>query len=474
MSVLIKGGRIVTAADDYVADVLVEGERVVLIGESLDVDADRTIDAHGKYLLPGCVDPHTHLDMPFGGTTTIDDVESGQTAAAFGGTTTHVDFCIQGRGQSFADALAVWREKAAGKQLIDMGYHIAVTDLGWEGALDELATLPDQGITSYKLFMAYKGALMVDDETLFRTMEVAAATGALVMVHAENGDAIDVLVKKALAEGHTEPLWHALTRPPETEGEATNRAIQLARVAGSPLYVVHVSCLESVEPIAAARAKGWDVWGETCTQYLFIDQTFLGRPNFEGAKYVYTPPPRDKANQAVLWDAVRNDVLSVISTDHCAFSWDGQKTLGRDDFSKIPNGGPGLENRLQMIHHFGVREGRITLNRMVELLATNPAKLFGLYPRKGTLAVGSDADIVVFDPERRVTISADTQHSRVDYNLYEGTEVTGSPELVLLRGTVLVDDGELVAAPGIGRFVARARFGEELPGSGRTIQRQPG
>ena len=256
-----------------------------------------------------------------------------------------------------------------------MGYHIAVTDLGWEGALDELALLPDQGITSYKLFMAYKGALMVDDETLFRTMEVAAATGALVMVHAENGDAIDVLVKKALAEGHTEPLWHALTRPPETEGEATNRAIQLAHVAGSPLYVVHVSCLESVEPIAAARAKGWDVWGETCTQYLFIDQTFLGRPNFEGAKYVYTPPPRDKANQAVLWDAVRNDVLSAISTDHCAFSWDGQKTLGRDDFSKIPNGGPGLENRLQMIHHFGVREGRITLNRMVELLATNPAKL---------------------------------------------------------------------------------------------------
>jgi dihydropyrimidinase len=300
-------------------------------------------------------------------------------------------------------------------------------------------------------------------------MEVAAETGALVMVHAENGDAIDVLVKKALAAGHTEPHWHALTRPPETEGEATNRAIQLARVAGCPLYVVHVSCKESVEPIATARAKGWDVWGETCTQYFFVDYTFLERPNFEGAKYVYTPPPRDKANQEVLWDAVRTDVLSAISTDHCAFLWDGQKSLGRDDFSKIPNGGPGLENRLQMIHQFGVRGGRITLNRMVELLATNPAKLFGLYPRKGTLAVGSDADIVVFDPEKRVTISAKGQHSKIDYNLYEGTEVVGSPETVLLRGHVLVEGGELVASPGVGRYVARAKFGEELAGTGAAV-----
>ncbi len=467
MSVLIKGGRVITAADDYVADVFVDGERITLIGESLDLEADRTIDAHGKYVLPGCVDPHTHLDMPFGGTVTIDDVESGQTAAAFGGTTCHVDFCIQAKGQTFAEALSDWHAKAEGKQLIDMGYHIAVTDLTAPGALDELAGLPDQGVTSYKLFMAYKGALQVDDETLFRTMEVAAKTGALVMVHAENGDAIDVLVKQALAAGHTEPWWHARTRPPETEGEATNRAIQLARVAGAPLYVVHVSCKESVEPIALARAKGWNVFGETCTQYFFIDETFLEKPDFEGAKYVYTPPPRARANQEILWDAVRTDVLSAISTDHCAFKWDGQKSLGRDDFSKIPNGGPGLENRLQMIHEFGVRGGRITLNRMVELLATNPAKLFGLYPRKGTLAVGSDADIVIFDPDKKVTISAKGQHSRVDYNLYEGTEVTGSPETVLLRGNILVDDGELVASPGIGRYVARAKFGEELASSRR-------
>jgi dihydropyrimidinase len=462
MSVLIKGGRIITAADDYVADVLVEDERISLIGESLDLSADLVIDASGRYVLPGAVDPHTHLDMPFGGTVTIDDVESGQRAAARGGTTCHVDFCIQAHGTSFADALADWKSKADGKQVIDMGYHIAVTDLKEGGSLEELASLPAQGITSYKLFMAYKGALMVDDETLFKTMEVAAETGALVMVHAENGDVIDVLVKKALAEGKTEPVWHARTRPPETEGEATNRAIQLSHVAGCALYVVHVSCSDAVDPIRVARAKGWNVWGETCTQYFFVDETFLERPNFEGAKFVYTPPPRPKHHQDVLWNAVRTDELSAISTDHCAFLWDGQKTLGRDDFSKIPNGGPGLENRLHMIHHFGVREGRIGLNRMVELLCTNPAKLFGLYPRKGTIAVGSDADLVVFDAEKPHTITAAGQQSKTDYNLYEGTEVVGDVETVLLRGNVIVQDGEVVAKAGIGQFVPRARFGEQL------------
>jgi dihydropyrimidinase len=282
------------------------------------------------------------------------------------------------------------------------------------------------------------------------------------MVHAENGDVIDILVRQALEAGNTEPLYHALTRPPEVEGEATNRAIQLAHLAGAPLYVVHVTCREAVEPIARARDAGWDVWGETCTQYFFNSLDDIAKPDFEGAKYVYSPPVRDKSNWDVLWNAVRTDALSAISTDHCAFNWDGQKTLGTDDFSKIPNGGPGLENRLHMIHEFGVRAGRITLNRMVELLATNPAKLFGLYPRKGTIAVGSDADIVVFDPERRHTISASTHHSKVDYSLYEGTEVTGTPELVLLRGQVLVEGDELVASPGIGQFVARARFGEQL------------
>ncbi|MFN2468169.1 MAG: dihydropyrimidinase [Gaiellaceae bacterium] len=463
MSVLIRGGRVITAADDYVGDLYVEDGVIALIGRSLDVPADRVVEAGGRYVLPGLVDPHTHLDMPFGGTVTADDFESGHRAAAAGGTTCHVDFVIQSKGASFGEALAAWHAKREGRALIDNGFHMAVTDLKEGGSLEELASLPDEGVTSYKLFMAYKGALMVDDETLFRTMEVAAETGALVMVHAENGDAIDVLVRNALAEGKTEPRWHALTRPPETEGEATNRAIQLARVAGCPLYVVHVSCREAVEPIALAREKGWDVHAETCTQYFFVDFTYLERPDFEGAKYVYTPPPRDRANQDVLWNAVRTDTLSVISTDHCAFRWEGQKTIGRDDFSKIPNGAPGLENRLHMIHHFGAREGRITLNRMVELLSTNPAKLFGLYPRKGTIAVGSDADLVVFDPERRHVITAAAQQSRSDYNLYEGTEVVGSPELVLLRGQVIFEDGEVVAEPGTGQFVRRARFGEELP-----------
>jgi dihydropyrimidinase len=462
MSLLIKGGRIVTAADDYVADVFVDDERISLIGEDLDVAADRVVDAAGKYVLPGCVDPHTHLDMPFGGTVTIDDVESGQISAAFGGTTCHVDFIIQPQGATFAAALDEWRAKANGKQVIDMGYHMAITDLKNGGTLEELASLPDQGITSYKLFMAYKGALMVDDETLYRAMEVAAKSGALVMVHAENGDVVDILVREALEAGNTAPLHHALTRPPEAEGEATNRAIQLARLAGAPLYVVHVTCREAVDPIARAREAGWDVWGETCTQYFFNSLDDISKPGFEGAKYVYSPPVRDKANWDVLWNAVRGDALSVISTDHCAFLWDGQKTLGRDDFSKIPNGGPGLEDRLKMIHHFGVNEGKITLNRMVELLATNPAKLFGLYPRKGTVAVGSDADLVIFDPTRRVTISASTHHSKSDYNLYEGTEVTGAPDVVLLRGNVLIENDELVASPGIGQFVKRARFGEEL------------
>src|SRR5213082_2491164 len=463
MSVLIKGGRIVTAADDYVGDIYIDNGTVSLIGESLDVTADKVFDAAGKLVFPGAIDPHTHLEMYFGGTVTCDDFTSGTTSGAFGGTTTHVDFCMQAPGTSFERSLENYFEKIdRAKPVIDVGFHIGVTDLHDGGSLEELAKLPDQGVTSYKLFMAYKGAVMVDHDTLFRTMQTASDTGALVMVHAENGDAIDILVKEAVAAGHKEPIWHARTRPPETEGEATNRAIQLARVAGAPLYVVHVSCKEAVEPIARAREAGWDVWGETCTQYFFNSLDDIAKPDFEGAKYVYSPPVRDKSNWDVLWNAVRTDALSAISTDHCAFLLDGQKTIGRDDFSKIPNGGPGIENRLQMIHEFGVRGGRISLNRMVELLSTNPAKLFGLYPRKGTIAVGSDADIVVFDPEKRVTISAATHHSKSDYNLYEGTEVTGSSEVVLLRGNVLVEGDELVAEPGVGQFVARAKFSEEL------------
>ncbi len=463
MSVLIKGGRIVTAADDYVGDVFVENGTVSLIGESLDVSADRVIDAAGKYVIPGGIDPHTHLEMFFGGTTTCDDFTSGTVSAAFGGTTCLLDFCVQTPGSSFAAALEAHHEKIERcKPVIDVGFHIAVTDLREGGTLEELASLPDEGITSYKLFMAYKGAIMVDDETLFRTMQVARETGALVMVHAENGDAIDVIVKEAVAAGRREPIWHARTRPPETEGEATNRAIQLSRVAGSALYVVHVSCQESVEPIQLARDKGWNVHAETCTQYLFVDESMLEAPGFEGAKYVYTPPPRPKANQEVLWRALASDVLSVVSTDHCPFNFPEQKLMAGEDFSKIPNGGPGIENRLHMLYTFGVREGRISMNRFVELTSTNVARAFGLYPRKGTIAPGSDADIVVWDPEKRLTLSASTHHSNVNYNLFEGTEVVGAPETVLVRGQVIVDGDELVGKPGDGQFVKRARFGEEL------------
>ncbi len=468
MSVLIKGGRIVTAADDYIGDVYIENGTVSLIGESLDVSADKVIDAAGKLVFPGAIDPHTHLEMFFGGTVTCDDFTSGTVSAAFGGTTTLIDFCMQAPGTSFSQALENYHEKIDRcKPVIDVGFHIGVTDLHEGGSLEELAKLPDQGVTSYKLFMAYKGAVMVDDDTLFRTMQTARETGALVMVHAENGDAIDILVKEAMAAGHTEPVWHARTRPPETEGEATNRAIQLARVAGAPLYVVHVSCKESIEPIAIARDKGWQITGETCPQYLFIDDSALEQPDFEGGKYIYTPPPRAKDNQPHLWKALGNDVLSVVSTDHCPFNWPEQKGLGRDDFSKIPNGGPGIENRLQMLYTFGVGQGHFSLNRFVELVSTNPAKHFGLYPRKGTIAPGSDADIVVWDPDKKMTISAKTHHSNVNYNLFEGTEVKGAPAVVLVRGQVIVENDELVAAPGAGRFVKRAKSGEELLPEGR-------
>jgi dihydropyrimidinase len=470
MSVLIKGGRIVTAADDYVGDVYVDNGTVSLIGSSLDMTADKVIDAAGKYVIPGAIDPHTHIEMFFGGTTTCDDFTSGTVSAAFGGTTSLVDFCMQAPGTTFAQALENYHEKIERcKPVIDVGFHIGITDLREGGTLEDLARLPDEGVTSYKLFMAYKGAVMVDDETLFKAMEVASESGALVMVHAENGDAIDLIVKKAVAEGKTEPIWHARTRPMETEAEATNRAVQLARIAGARLYVVHVSCQPSVEPIALAREKGWDIWGESCTQYLFIDDSALDQPGFEGAKYIYTPPPRPKDQQEHLWNALKSDVLSVLSTDHCPFKWPEQKGINGEQFQVVPNGGPGIENRLHMLHHFGVREGRISLNRFVELTSTNVAKLFGLYPRKGTIAPGSDADIVVWDPEKRLTISARTHHSNVNYNLFEGTEVQGAPEVVLVRGQVIVENDELVAEPGAGRFIKRARVGEELAPSPAAV-----
>lgn len=461
MSTLIAGGRVITALDDYIADVFIRDGRIALIGDSLDVEADSVIDAADKYIFPGGVDVHTHMDMPFGGTVTCDDFTSGTTSAAFGGTTTIVDFCLQQPGQTFPEALDTWHQKLRDHPpVIDVGFHLAVTDLKEAGTLSDLETTASEGVTSFKLFMAYKNAIMIDDETLFKAMRVAARTGAVVMVHAENGDAIDVLVQEARQRGDKAPRFHASTRPPITEGEATNRAIQLARLADCAVYVVHVSCEEAIEPIARAREAGWNAWGETCPHYLLIDETYLERPDFEGAKYVYTPPPRPKRHQSPLWDALRRDVLSIVSTDHAPFNFGSQKVMGKDDFSLIPNGPPGIEERLKILHEAGVRQGRIDLNRLVALWATNPAKLFGLYPRKGTISIGSDADLVIFDSTKQETLSVASHHSNCDYNLYEGLEVTGVPEITMVRGNVVVSDGELRDVKG--EFIRRAPFAAPL------------
>lgn len=456
MRVLVRGGRVVTAEAEERADVLIDGRTVTAVGPDLEATADRTIDARGCYVLPGAVDPHTHLDMPWGATTTCDDFGSGTVAAACGGTTTIVDFCIQQPGQPIAAALDAWHAKLARTPpLIDVGFHLAVTDLDVAQAEADLAAAIDSGVTSLKLFMAYKGSLMVDDETLFRTMRIAADLGALVLVHAENGGVVEVLVREALAAGHVEPRWHGTTRPPAVEAEATARAIALAQIAGCDLYVVHVSCAEALAHVAAARASGRRVWGETCPHYLLLDESLLAAPGFEGAKAVFTPPPRAPEQQAHLWRALGDDELCVVSTDHCPWTYAEQKALGRDDFSRIPNGAPGIEQRLALLHEFGVRGGHFDLRRLVELVATNPAKLFGLHPRKGTLAPGADADVVIFDPECEHVCSSAGEHSRVDYCLYEGMKLRGKARTVLVGGRVVVDDGEPLAGTPTGRFVAR-------------------
>ena len=468
MALLIRGGTVVNADRSFRADVLCDAGVIKAVGEGLDAPVGaEVVDAGGALVMPGGIDPHTHMEMPFMGTVSHDDFLSGTAAGLAGGTTMIIDFCLPAPQQSLTDALDQWEENGK-KACADYGFHLAVT--WWSERVEQqMAECVDRGVNSFKHFMAYKGALMVDDETLFKSFSRCRELGALPMVHAENGDAVFLLQQQLLNQGITVPEGHPLSRPPHVEGEAANRAIMIAQTVGVPLYVVHVSCKEAIDPIAQARTNDWHAWGETCTQYLFIDETALDQPDFEGAKYVYTPPPRPKENQEHLWHALATDVLSVVSTDHCPFNWDGQKTLGRDDFSKIPNGGPGIENRLHMLHHFGVRQGRISMSRFVELVSTNPAKFFGMYPRKGTIAVGSDADIVVFDPEKRVTISAETHHSNIDYNLFEGTEVSGAPEVVLVRGQVIVEGDRLVGKPGAGKFVKRARFGEELPGGpGRT------
>ncbi|HLZ23012.1 MAG TPA: dihydropyrimidinase [Ktedonobacterales bacterium] len=463
MRTLISGGTVVTASDTFQADVLIEDEKITALGSGFS--ADTTIDASGKYVIPGGIDVHTHLDMPFGGTVASDDFFTGHRAAAFGGTTMHIDFAIQPKGATLRETLDMWHAKARGKAAIDYGFHLAITDLP-DSVMAEIPKAAEWGVTSLKLFMAYKGSLMIDDATLFRAMEQAAAHHMLIMVHAENGDAIDILVKQALEAGHTEPKYHALTRPPELEAEATNRAIRLAEVAGAPLYVVHVTNAGAVEAIRLARGRGKPIYGETCVQYFFFTKDDLARPGFEGAKWVCSPPFREKADQEVLWRSVSSNDLQVISTDHCDFWFEGGtdgrtagKELGKGDFSKIPNGVPGIEDRMMVLYTQGVRGGHFSLNRWIELCCANPAKLFGVYPRKGVIAPGSDADIVVWDPEAKHTIQAKTAHHRTDYNLYEGMKVVGMPSVVLSRGRVLVENGQWKGEQGAGHFIHRQRFG---------------
>jgi dihydropyrimidinase len=454
-TLLIRNGIVITATDLYEGDVFVDGEKIVAIGSSLQMNADRIIDAQRKYVLPGGIDVHTHLDMPFGGTTSADDFESGTIAAAHGGTTSIVDFAIQYKGQTLHHAWETWMKKADGKGVIDYGFHMIITDLS-DQVENEMDALVRQGVTSFKLFMAYPGVFMLDDASIFRALLRTGRNGGTICMHAENGGVIDVLVKNALAEGKTAPRYHALTRPARAEGEATHRAIALAEMADVPIYIVHLSASEALDMVTEARDRGLPAFAETCPQYLFLSYDNYEEPGFEGAKYVMSPPLRPQETQERLWRGLAFNDLQAISTDHCPFCMKEQKTLGKDDFSKIPNGAPGIETRMSLVYDGGVRTGRISLNRFVELTSTSPAKIFGLFPRKGTVAPGSDADIVIFDPEKKTRLSQKTLHMKVDYNPYEGREVVGVTDTVISRGRVIIDRGKFVGRAGSGSFIKRA------------------
>ncbi|MFK0120396.1 dihydropyrimidinase [Streptomyces sp. NPDC090994] len=453
---LITGGLVITAADEVHADVLIEHGRVVALAApgTQEWTADRVIDASQKYVIPGGVDAHTHMELPFGGTFASDTFETGTRAAAWGGTTTIVDFAVQSKGHSLQAGLNAWLEKADGKCAIDYAFHMIMSDVN-ESTLKEMPKLIEHGISSFKLFMAYPGVFFSDDGQILRAMQVAGETGGLIMMHAENGIAIDVLVEQALARGETVPRYHGEVRKALLEAEATHRAVQLARVAGSPLYVVHVSAQEAVAELAAARDLGLPVFGETCPQYLFLSTDNLAEPDFEGAKYVCSTPLRPKEHQAALWRGLRTNDLQVVSTDHCPFCFVGQKELGRGDFSKIPNGLPGVENRMDLLHQ-AVVDGHISRRRWIEIACATPARMFGLYPQKGTIAPGADADVVIYDPHTTQTLSAATHHMNVDYSAYEGKTVTGQVETVLSRGEVVVDQRKYVGRAGHGTFVPRS------------------
>jgi len=463
MGTLIRAGKVVSAAATTLADVLIEGETIARVAPAISAAGHTVVDAAGMLVLPGGIDAHTHLDMPFGGTVSADDYEWGTRAAAIGGTTTVIDFALQSMGHPMTEAFNTWCAKAEGKACIDYALHMAVTDLGPNDAwLDDVDAMVAEGISSFKIFMAYPNVLMVNDATIFKLMQRTARLGALVCVHAENGTVIDVVVQQALAAGNSGPLYHALTRPVEAEAEAVHRVVAISEMAGhARVYIVHVSCEESMSEVAAARARGLHVTGETCPQYLLLSlEDNMGKPGFEDAKFVFTPPLREKKNQAPLWQALGDNVLQVVSTDHCPFRFADQKTLGLGNFAKIPNGAPGIENRMQLIFHHGVNAGRISLERFVEVTAEAPARIFGMFPKKGVVAAGSDADIVLWDPSAKYTITAASQSMHTDYSIFEGFAVKGNARQVFSRGECIVDGGKFIGRVGRGQFLRREVAGQ--------------
>jgi dihydropyrimidinase len=456
MRTLITNGLVVTAAGSYPADVLVDGDAIALLGSGLagsGITADETIDATGKYVVPGGIDVHTHMELPFGGTVAKDTFESGSKAAAFGGTTTIVDFAPQTKGHSLREGLDAWRAKAEGHTAIDYGFHMMMTDVN-DATLAEMDQLIAEGVPEFKLFTAYPGVNFSPDDHIFRAMQRTRQNGGLIMMHAENGPVIDVIAAGLVAAGTTDPIGHGMARYSILEGEATNRVIRLAEAAGVAVYIVHLSARDALEAVMAARDRGAMAFAETCPQYLFLSIDDLGN-GFEGAKFVCSPPLRTRDHQESLWTGLRTDALQLVATDHCPFDFHGQKDLGRGDFRKIPNGLPAVEDRVNLLHDGGVVGGRISRERWVEITSTAPARMFGMYPKKGTIAVGSDADLLVYDPNRTHTISATTHHMNVDYSIFEGRVVRGASDVVMSRGTVLVRDGAWVGPVANGQFLRR-------------------
>ncbi len=456
MSVLIKNGRVVTSESDYIADIYTEGEQIVAIGKDLNYKADKTINAKNRLVFPGGIDPHVHLDMPFMGTFSSDDYTTGTRAAMFGGTTMVIDFILQTQGKSLKNALKTWQAKSKGKAIGDYSYHMAVTDFNDKVAKEVVHMIEKEGITSFKTFMAYKGALMIDDGQMVQLMKVVKKHGGLVTVHATNGDMIDSLIAKHKSEGKLSPLYHYLSQPEVTEAEASARFTDMLHYTGCPGYIVHMTCEGALNAVRHSTTRNQKTFVETCTQYLVLDASLYKKK--DGAKWVMSPPLREKKDQTALWAGINQGLIQVVGTDHCPFTWK-QKQMGKKDFSKIPNGHPAIEHRMELLFSEGVRKGKISLNKYVELTSTNAAKIFGMYPKKGTIAIGADADLVIFNPRKKHILSKKTHHMNTDYSAYEGFKITGKTETVLLRGKVGIENNKCLLEPGYGEFVKRGKTG---------------